>query len=100
MSLSPLNRTVLVANPEGLHARAALLVRELAQRYHARVELIKGPLRVDAVDVLQMLSLCAEQGDELVLEASGEEAQAVLDALEQLFARKFETDDLSRRPES
>ncbi len=86
------SRTVLVANPEGLHARAALLVRELAQRFEAKVEISKGSLRVDAADVLQMLSLCAEQGDELVLEASGEQADAVLDELVGLFARQFDTD--------
>jgi len=86
------SRTVLVANPEGLHARAALLVRELAQRFEAKVEISKGPLRVDAADVLQMLSLCAEQGDERVLEASGAQAEAVLDELVGLFARQFDTD--------
>lgn len=94
------SRTVLVANPEGLHARAALLVRELAQRFQAKVEISKGPLRVDATDVLQMLSLCAEQGEQLVLEASGEQADAVLDELVQLFARQFETDDPQKRHET
>lgn len=100
MSSSNASRTVVVANPEGLHARAALLVRELAQRFHARVEISKGPLRVDATDVLQMLSLCAEQGDQLQLEASGEQAEAALDELSGLFARQFDTDEPQKRHET
>jgi len=93
MSSSNASRTVLVANPEGLHARAALLVREVVKRFQAKVEITKGSQHVDATDVLQMLSLCAEQGEQLVLEANGEQADAVLDELVRLFARQFETDE-------
>jgi phosphocarrier protein HPr len=100
MSSSNPSRTITVANPEGLHARAALLVRELAQRFHAKVEISKGPLRVDATDVLQMLSLCAEQGDQLVLEATGDQADTVLDELAGLFSRQFDADDPQPRHET
>ncbi len=92
MSNPKFTRTVVVTNPEGVHARAATQVRLVVLRYRARVEVIKGFERVDPTNVLQMLSLCAGPGDELVLEATGEDAEAVLEALARLFDNKFEID--------
>jgi phosphocarrier protein NPr len=92
MSFTPENRSVTVVNPEGLHARAATQIRAIVMRYQARVELIKGQEKVDATNVLQMLTLCAGLNDTLLLEASGEDAAAVLDALARLFANSFEQD--------
>ena len=83
-------RKVTVANREGVHARAATMIATLARRFRARVELIKGHHRVDATDVLQVLSLGAEEGTQLVLEASGDDAESALDALEALFRNKFD----------
>ncbi len=42
--------------------------------------------------MLQMMSLGAAQGEELSLEASGEDAAEAADAVEQLFLRKFDED--------
>jgi len=92
MSSTPENRSVTVVNPEGLHARAATQIRTLVMRYRARVDLIKDREKVDATNVLQMLTLCAGPNDTLLLEASGDDASAVLDALVRLFANSFDHD--------
>ena len=83
----------MVTNREGLHARAATLVAELVRSVPARVELVKGTHRVDGTDVLQILSLGAAQGEELALEATGEDAFAALDSLVRLFASNFGEDE-------
>jgi phosphotransferase system HPr (HPr) family protein len=83
-------RTVLVANRAGLHARAAVMVVTEARKYKARVIISKGLHEVDATDVLQMMSLGAAMGEQLGLEGSGDDAQAAVDAVEQLFLRKFD----------
>ena len=93
MSEPKATRTVVVTNPEGLHARAAVLVAELARRVSAKVELVKGTQRVDGTDVLQVLSLGTLKGEWLVFEVTGEDADAVLDELEQLFLNKFGDDE-------
>ena len=90
MSSAPQSRSVTVVNPEGLHARAATQIRSIVLRYQAQVDLIKGPEKVDATNVLQMLTLCAGPNDTLLMEASGDEAVAVLEALARLFANSFE----------
>jgi phosphotransferase system HPr (HPr) family protein len=92
MSEPALKRTVIVANRAGLHARAAVMVFTEARKFKARVVISKGLYEVDATDVLQMMSLGAAQGEALSLEGSGEEAQQAVDAVEQLFLRKFDED--------
>lgn len=86
------SRTILVTNSEGLHARAATLVAELVRRFGVKVELTKGGERVEGTEVLQILSLGAAQGEQLLAEATGENAEEVLDALVKLFASNFAED--------
>ena len=97
MSQTKATRTVTVANPQGLHARAATLIANLVKHLPAKVELIKGALRVDGTNVLQMLSLCALPGDQLLLEATGQDAEAALEAVVELFESEFAQEDLAER---
>ena len=92
MPESALKRTVTVANRQGMHARPALLIVAEARKFDARVVISKGLHEVEATDILQLMSLGAEQGEQLSLEGSGSEALAAIDALEQLFLRKFDED--------
>jgi len=94
MTQTRATRTVTVVNPGGLHLRAASLIAELTGRVPAKVELIKGNKRVDATDVLQIVLLCAFEGDQLLLEATGQHADAVLETLSALFENSFDEDKL------
>lgn len=82
-------RTVVVQNPLGLHLRAASALAQAARPFESKVELIKNSHRVEATDVLQILSLGAESGTQLVLEARGPDAESALEALARLFTEKF-----------
>jgi phosphocarrier protein HPr len=93
MSETKASRTVTVASPDGLHVRAASLIAKLTGEVPtARVQLVKGNHRVDATNVLQMLSLCALEGEQLLLEATGQDADAALDLLARLFENEFSED--------
>ena len=86
-------RTVTVLNPEGLHLRAATLVVLLARRFRSDIALVKGSVSAEAKSMpLQLLGLVAEQGDQLTLEAVGDDADAALEALAELFASDFQED--------
>jgi phosphotransferase system HPr (HPr) family protein len=89
MSQGSATRNVVVSNRAGLHARAATLIAKSVRQFDARVEVIKERQRVEATDVLQMLSLGAAAGEQLVLEASGPDAHRALDAVARLFADDF-----------
>jgi phosphocarrier protein HPr len=89
MSEVKLTRTVVVANSQGLHARPANLIMKLANQYQSRIELVKGNERVDGKSILEILTLGAEPGTNLIIEAAGPDAEAALEALAELFASKF-----------
>lgn len=78
-------RTAVVRNPLGLHARpAALLARHVAGT--------GVPVRVQGVDgasVLALMALGSTAGDELVVEASGPDAEAVVTSVVDLIEGGF-----------
>lgn len=83
------SRRLVVERPEGLHARPCLAIANTVRRFKSKVEIHCNSQRVDARDVLQLLSLGAGQGRELTFTAKGEDCDAVLDALSQLFQNDF-----------
>ncbi len=87
-----LKRNVTVANQAGLHLRAAVMISVEARKFDARVVIAKREQEVEATDVLQIASLGAALGEQLTLEGSGNDAQVAVDAVEQLFLRKFDED--------
>jgi phosphocarrier protein HPr len=87
-----LKRMVTVTNQLGLHLRPATMIITEARKFDARVVVAKGLHEVDATDIFQLISLAAAQGDQLTLEGSGNDAHAAVDAIEQLFLRKFDED--------
>jgi phosphotransferase system HPr (HPr) family protein len=93
MNQASATRTVTIANRAGLHARSALAITNCVREFQARVELVMNRQRVLATDVLQMISLCAMQGQSIRLEAAGPDAEKVLEALVRLFAAKFHEED-------
>jgi phosphotransferase system HPr (HPr) family protein len=82
-------RTVTIVNPQGLHARPADLFVRLATQFDARIEVAKGGEWVDGKSILEILTLGAEQGSQLVIAATGREAQAALVALAGLIEQGF-----------
>ena len=89
MSETVAKRTVTIVNPQGLHARPAYMFAELAGKFAAKVEIIKDSERVDGKSILSILTLGAEQGTELGLEAVGPDAEAALNALADLLQQGF-----------
>lgn len=89
MSSTVITRTVIVRNPQGLHARPAdLLVRE-ASRHNATISLIKDGYRVDCKSILSLLTLGAECGTEMSLLAEGDDAEQAVALIAELFECGF-----------
>lgn len=86
-------RTVVIANPQGLHARPADLFVKVASQYESNIEVIKDDERVDGKSILAILTLAAVQGTQLRIEATGRDAEAALDALAELVLRNFEDNE-------
>ena len=81
---------VVVSNPQGLHARPADMFVKRANQFKSRINVLKDGERVDGKSILGVLTLVAEQGTELCIEASGPDADRALEVLADLFDRGFE----------
>ncbi|WP_199433181.1 HPr family phosphocarrier protein [Qaidamihabitans albus] len=80
-------RTVTVASKVGLHARPAALVAKAAAAQPVTITIAKnGGSPVPAGSVLNLMTLGAGHGDEVVLSADGEGAQQALDEVAELIA--------------
>lgn len=97
-------RTVTVINPQGLHARPVDLFVRLANQFGARIEVIKGGERADGKSILSILTLAAQQGTQLDIEATGDDADVAIAALAELvksgFAVEEENNQHQMHPES
>mgnify|MGYP006198877239 CR=1 FL=1 len=75
---------VVIRNRLGLHARAAAKFVHLASRYQAQVRVSRNDRVVDGKSIMHMLTLGAEPGVELRLEARGDQADEALGGPTQL----------------
>jgi phosphocarrier protein HPr len=82
-------RTVRIQNRAGMHARPAAEFVKLAGRFRAQVRVARESLEVDGKSIMGVLMLAAEQGAELRLTASGEDAIEAVEALVELVDRGF-----------
>jgi len=94
------SRKVVINNPQGLHARPADLFTRTANRYEARIAVVKDNHRVDGKSILDLLTLAAEVGTELTIEAAGRDADAALEALAELVVANFEDESQRHTPPS
>ncbi|GAA3897676.1 HPr family phosphocarrier protein [Halomonas cibimaris] len=86
------SKTLTLTNRRGLHARAATRLVTCCQRFTAQVTVHKGEQQADAGNIMALLMLAAPCGTELTVHAEGEEAAQALDAVEALFAARFDED--------
>lgn len=86
-------RSVVITNPQGLHARPADLFARLAMKFDSKIEVIRDNHRVDAKSILHMLTLGAAQGTELTLQAQGPDAEEAIDAIARLIVSDFAADE-------
>ncbi len=89
MSEKAVARTVVVSHPNGLCLRGASSICRLADGFQSNIELVKDGQRVSARDALEIVLLTAERGSQIVLEATGPDAEQALNALSRLFADNF-----------
>lgn len=85
-------RSFTVGNKQGIHARPAALIVKVANQFEADVFVEKDDVRVNGKSIMGLMMLAAGPGSILKVEASGKDAEAVLDELETLVNSNFEED--------
>jgi phosphocarrier protein HPr len=93
MSNSPVKRVVVVPNKQGMHARPAEMLVRRAQQFKSKIEIVRNGDRVEAKSMMNLLTLGATQGTQLVIEAEGSDAQEAVDALAEVIEKDFLEED-------
>ena len=86
-------RRVTISNLRGLHARAAGKFARLANRFEAKITVVRNGEAVTASSIMGLMMLSAGPGADLELRAKGPAAKQALDALVALVENKFGEDD-------
>ena len=85
-----IEKTQIIINKLGLHARAAAKLSHLANMFNSSIYLIYNEDKVNAKSLLGILTLAASVGNEIILQASGDDEQEAIKAISDLFNRKFD----------
>jgi len=92
---------IVIGNADGLHLRAATLFACLAGRFASEVRVHRDGRAADGKSILDLVTLAAECGTRLDLEARGSDAEATLAALAELVSARLHEvgDGVGRAPE-
>jgi phosphocarrier protein len=78
-----------IKNKLGVHARAAALLVQTVNKFSAQVTLSKDGQSADGRSIMGVLTLAATQGSKIQVEASGEDAEQAVRAIERLIDKRF-----------
>lgn len=85
-------RDVSICNKRGLHARASAKFVKLAASFNADIRVEKDNMSVGGTSIMGLMMLAASPGCKITVTATGEDANAVLDAIEELVNERFGED--------
>ena len=87
--VSKVIKRIEIKNKLGLHARAAALLVQTVNKFSAQVSLTKDGQTIDARSIMGVLTLAAAQGSKIQVEATGEDAERTVKAIERLVDNRF-----------
>ncbi len=88
-SAGGLQLRLIIPNRLGLHARPAARFVSTANNFQAGIEVRKGQKQANAKSINQVATLGAQQGDEIIVSASGPDAEQALLAIQALADDNF-----------
>ena len=82
-------KSVLIQNESGVHARAATKLVQTAAKFPCDVTISKDAHEVNGKSIMGVLMLVASKGTKVTIRAKGERAQEAVDAIAALIDDKF-----------
>jgi phosphocarrier protein len=86
------NRSFIIKNRLGLHARAAAQLVQTANKFSSEVVLIKDDIEVNGKSIMGILLLAAPQGTEIAVTVEGADEQDAMDVIAELIEDGFGED--------
>lgn len=85
-----ITKKITIINKLGLHARAAAKFVATASKYTSELIIIKGNQQVNGKSIMGVMMLAASKGTELDIQADGEDAESLLEAITSLINNRFD----------
>lgn len=85
-----IEREIPVINKLGLHARASAKLVQITASFKSHILLSARGREVDAKSIMGVMMLAAGVGSTVLVRADGEDAEAAVSAVADLFARRFD----------
>jgi phosphocarrier protein len=85
-----INKSLVIINKLGLHARASAKLTSLASHYSSTIELSANGRTVDCKSVMSLMLLAANKGTVIELHINGIDENAALEAIESLIHNRFD----------
>jgi phosphocarrier protein HPr len=83
-------QAVVIKNRAGIHARPAALIVQTAGKFQSNILFIRENEEINAKSIMGIITLGAAYNTEILIRATGPDETAAVDALVQLFERRFE----------
>jgi phosphocarrier protein len=89
MNVARHQRTFLIVNALGLHARAAAVLVQTANRYRSDIHVEKDGSRVNGKSIMGVLTLAAAKGTSIDVCTEGDDAEAAMAAIAKVIEGGF-----------
>lgn len=83
------SQSIKLINKLGLHARAAMALLKVTERYQCMIQIKYNNLEIDAKDILNVMSLGAPCGAELAITTDGPDENEAMQAIVELINNRF-----------
>jgi phosphocarrier protein HPr len=87
-----IEKEITIINRLGLHARPAAMFVRIASRYRSEVWVEKEGEQINGKSIMGLMMLAAGQGSRLTIRCEGQDADKVMEELEELIQQKFNED--------
>ena len=82
-------RVLEICNKRGLHARASAKFVQMVEKFDADVRVTRGGETVGGTSIMGLMMLAAGPGSSITVEATGADAEQVVEALAELVSGRF-----------
>ena len=85
-----ISKNLTICNTKGLHARASAKFVKCAEAFDAEISVSRDGMTVPGTSIMGLMMLAAARGCDVLVEATGPDAQKAVDALGDLVGRMFD----------
>ena len=86
--MANIKKEIIIKNQQGLHARPAAMLVQLASRFNSSVNLQKGTEKVNGKSIMGILTLGVQRNNKIILEIDGDDAAQALKEIEELLTKE------------